>query len=507
MIQGKGISKIVAKLINIFRPSFNGEDFKNVANITLRGDWATVLDIGSAYNHIKVSEELQKYPTFTFAKQTYAYVDMSFEGIRMMVYFDDILILAQNPNQLILQTQRAKQLLESLGWIISPESMLNPQQQVQYIGWIWNLTNLTVVMPEDRRKKMIGHLFKQNKQSQRRYTVKIRNLARLIARAHQGWNGVVQLTPKLKKDLSWQLSKERKNKPQTFEVISPQALIVIDVSRRGCEATLLLNSNNIEFKSGGIWKKSWILKSSNQRELAAGFCAVRRFEKQLMQEQIHSVHLQTDNTTTSYNVNRANSSRTLAHLADAILQTMEQINIQIRSTYIPGAANKTADSLSRLNRAGDYSLGRKPASGACMMMKFKPTIDLFVSRKNRLTKEYCTFNQDKKAAARNTFSISWAREQPIIHSPIPLISRCLKRVIQERIQALIIISKLEGQYQQPLPQQMTVRSLNLGQTDQILKNGTISNRRGWESPPGELLASLISGKKEENKEKTCSEKQ
>ncbi|KAA6379680.1 MAG: putative Transposon Ty3-G Gag-Pol polyprotein, partial [Streblomastix strix] len=139
--------------------SFKGEDFKKVANITLRGDWATVLDISSVYNHIKVSEELQKYLAFTFAKETYTYIGMPFglktapyifhkhlhpaitllrkEGIRMIVYFDDILILAQNPDLLVLQTQRAKQLLESLGWIISPKSMLIPQQQVQYIGWIW----------------------------------------------------------------------------------------------------------------------------------------------------------------------------------------------------------------------------------------------------------------------------------------------------------------------------------------------------------------------------------
>ncbi|KAA6371021.1 MAG: putative Transposon Tf2-6 polyprotein, partial [Streblomastix strix] len=438
-----------------------------------------------------------------------------------------------NPDLLVLQTQRAKQLLESLGWIISPKSMLIPQQQVQYIGWIWNLTNLTIRMPEDRRRKMISHLIKWNKQSQRRYTVKIRNLARLIgklvflkpqfprvllhmkllyrflnqAKARQGWNGLVQLTPKLRKDLSWQLSKVRENKPQTFEVIPPQALIVTDASRRGWGATLLLNSNKIEFKSGGIWKKSWILKSSNQRELAAVLCAVRRFEGQLKQEQIHSVHLQTDNTTTSYNINRANSSRTLSHLTDTILRTMEQLNIQIRSTHIPGIANKTADSLSRLNRAGDYSLSKKTASRACMMMKFKPTIDLFASRKNRLMKEYCTINQDKEAVARDAFSISWAREQPIIHPPIPLIGRCLKRVLQERIQALIITPKWEGQYWWPLLQQMTVNSLNLGQADQILKNGTIANRKGWALPPGELLASLISGKKEENKEKTCSEKQ
>ncbi|KAA6372723.1 MAG: hypothetical protein EZS28_031751 [Streblomastix strix] len=65
--------------------SFKGEDFKKVANITLRGDWATVLEISSFYNHIKVSEELQKYLAFTFAKETYTYIGMPF-GLKTAPY-------------------------------------------------------------------------------------------------------------------------------------------------------------------------------------------------------------------------------------------------------------------------------------------------------------------------------------------------------------------------------------------------------------------------------------
>ncbi|KAA6373477.1 MAG: hypothetical protein EZS28_030997 [Streblomastix strix] len=117
-----------------------------------------------------------------------------------------------------------------------------------------------------------------------------------------------------------------------------------------------------------------------------------------------------------------------------------------------------------------------------MMMEFRPTIDLFASRKNRLTKKHCTVNQNKKAVARDAFNISWAREQPIIHPPIPPI--------------------WEGQYWLPLFQQMTVSSLNLGPTDLILKNGTIARKSGYVLPPGELLASLICGKEEKNQVKT-----
>ncbi|KAA6403320.1 MAG: hypothetical protein EZS28_001149 [Streblomastix strix] len=128
----------------------------------------------------KKDEEHQKYLAFTFAKETYTYIGMPFglqtalyifhkhlhqsitllrkEGIRMIVFIEDILILAQNPDLLILQTQRAKQLLESIEWIISPKLILISSQQVQHIGQMWNLTNLNIRMPEDKRIKMTSHL-------------------------------------------------------------------------------------------------------------------------------------------------------------------------------------------------------------------------------------------------------------------------------------------------------------------------------------------------------------
>ncbi|KAA6388669.1 MAG: hypothetical protein EZS28_015802 [Streblomastix strix] len=71
------------------------------------------------------------------------------------------------------------------------------------------------------------------------------------------------------------------------------------------QAALLLNNHKIEFKSGGIWEKSWILKSNYQSENKHPFFA-----------------------------------------------------------QYAGIAYKTADSLSMLNRAGDYSLSRKTASRA-----------------------------------------------------------------------------------------------------------------------------------------------
>ncbi|KAA6333608.1 MAG: hypothetical protein EZS28_053149, partial [Streblomastix strix] len=163
------------------------------------------------------------------------------------------------------------------------------------------------------------------------------------------WNSVLQIHLRLKKDWMWHLSNIKKNNPQHFEQIPPQATFTTDASRRGWGATLQFNYSNNLLKTAGKWSSKWILKSSNQRELAAVLYRLRRYENQFKERKILSLHLRTDNTTTSYNINRANSSITLAHLTDLTLRVAEKMNIQIKATYIPGEESQIANTLSRLN--------------------------------------------------------------------------------------------------------------------------------------------------------------
>ncbi|KAA6393058.1 MAG: hypothetical protein EZS28_011418 [Streblomastix strix] len=188
-------------------------------------------------------------------------------------------------------------------------------------------------------------------------------------------------------------------------------------------------------------------------------------DQQLKEKKIHSIHWKTDNTTTSFNINRKNSSRILSYLTDQALQLAESLQIQQKATYIPGIENQTADVLSRQNRAGDYHL------------------------KKRIEEQI------------------WKAEQPVILPPILLIGHCLQRIKQEKVVAIMIVTNWEGQYWWPLIQQMTIMQNNLGQSSQILKNGPIATRRRLALPPGELLAILDSYKNKEDQEKNCIDKQ
>ncbi|KAA6377189.1 MAG: putative Transposon Ty3-G Gag-Pol polyprotein, partial [Streblomastix strix] len=116
---------------------FQNENFQNVCNLQLKGDWATIIDIHNSYNHVLVSDKLQKFLAFGSQGHTYTQVDMPFGlrtalyifnqhlqpaitrlrtlGIRIIVYIEDILILNQNPESLVQQTVQVKELLEKLG--------------------------------------------------------------------------------------------------------------------------------------------------------------------------------------------------------------------------------------------------------------------------------------------------------------------------------------------------------------------------------------------------------
>ncbi|KAA6402069.1 MAG: putative Transposon Ty3-I Gag-Pol polyprotein [Streblomastix strix] len=388
-------------------------------------------------------------------------------------------------------------------------------------------------MPQERRKKMIKQLLNWSHKSMRRQTTSARNLSKMLGRMiylkpqirraslhmknlyktlskainnNKDWNSMLELQPKLLKEWQWWIKEVKINYPTPFQQIPTQAVLTTDASKRGWGSTLTINSNNKMLTCAGKWSKKWKLTSSNQRELAAVHCAIRRFAKKLKKEKIRSLHLQTDNTTTSFNINRQNSSRSLANLTDRTLLLLEQMQIQIQATYLPGEQNITADALSRLNGAGDYHLESKIFIQLINQAKFPATIDLFANKENKLLKRYCTTQIDKEAVARDAFSISWKNEYPIIHPPIPVIGRCLEIIKQDKISALMILPKWTSQYWWPILMQMASQIYSLGNSGQVLKNGPIANRKGWALPPGEIIAVQIQQDKEVQMEKDFTDK-
>src|SRR4051812_15655939 len=73
------------------------------------------------------------------------------EGIRMVIYLDDILILATSEGLCRQHLLKTLSRLISLGFIVNlGKSSLIPAQRIQFLGAILDLVNMTLELPQDK---------------------------------------------------------------------------------------------------------------------------------------------------------------------------------------------------------------------------------------------------------------------------------------------------------------------------------------------------------------------
>jgi hypothetical protein len=185
---------------------------------------------------------------------------------------------------------------------------------------------------------------------------------------------------------------------------------------------------------------------------------------------------------------------------------MDGLDIQIRATHIPGKVNTVTDSLSRLERSGDYSIKKDILFKAVNQMKIHVNVDLFASTKNHRLLTFCslrcppqpTKESNTKLIKKggnplgNAFHIHWGGGMvPLMHPPIPLIGRTLRKFAEEGKTGILIAPDWKGQVWSPLLNKLKRRKILLGESSEILVPGPGMKRRDQQLPPGKLAMYLL----------------
>ncbi|KAA6373101.1 MAG: putative Transposon Ty3-G Gag-Pol polyprotein [Streblomastix strix] len=169
-------------------------------------DYATSLDLKSAFHHITVSPNSIPYLAFNFNNNNYAYKAMPFgtkhspiffaeaiesilrqirihSQVKILNYCDDILLIHQDKQILKTETMEIVRTLEQFVWIISTDKCeIEPKQIITFLGWIWNLKETNIRMSDERMLKMLLALKDWCNTIYKSKNVKIRQLAALIGR-------------------------------------------------------------------------------------------------------------------------------------------------------------------------------------------------------------------------------------------------------------------------------------------------------------------------------------
>jgi ribonuclease HI len=433
-------------------------------------------------------------------------------------YLDDLLFLHSVHHWLKAQTVKIITFLEELGWTINrAKSRLEPQQQFVFLGMEWSSTSMTVKVEKEKNRQLIKMIKKFKKWTLMGKRIQVRMLARVIGRLSQtrmqhqrasvylsklnlmktiavkqaGWNGSVRLTPQVISEVGWWQHHLQRNEATNIRSPQPSSTLYTDASPQGWGGWLTVQGERDgEWMVHGCWKEQ-TPQTSNFREMTAVFLAMQHFFKLHAIQPKTTVLLRSDNSTTIFDINRMRANRTLILPLKHILNFSWKREIHITAMHIPGIQNTVTDKLSRLERSGDYAIAQEVLEMGLKQLGAKIDIDLFANQKNKKCQRYVTISKRAGATERDAFSMVWKTFWPLIHPPIPLILKCLRKLKEERGKGVVVLPAWKGQVWTSLLHDMTVREVNLGESSKILTPGRLMIRCGTELPPGTLKACLV----------------
>jgi len=450
----------------------------NTVNHTVRaGDWFVKLDLQDAYLTVPIFKEHQQYLHFSWKMINYHFTCLPFglssapwaftklmrpivaylrkAGIRLVIYLDDILIMAQSKLEAISAVETVRFTLESLGFIINEsKSICDPTQTIEFLGIMINSLTLAFSLPIRKVESLINSCKKVLNSK----TILLRDLATILgnlnwtaiavpyARSHyrecqrfyieklrelsNNLNSCVTLPSIAKKELSWWIENVNPSTHKFIYTSDPSLEIFSDASLSGWGAVC----NGI--KTNGPWSDSESKRHINELELIAALNSLMCFTS----ESINcAVSLRIDNTTAVTYINKlgGTKSKRLCNIALKIAHWCETRNIEIQAFYLPGYLNVLADRESRrCQNAGDWKLTTEAFN--LISREWDPKVDLFASAWNAQLPLFVSWLPQPGSWRTNAFSLDWKNLQGYAFPPMNLIQNCLSKIIRDQASLILI---------------------------------------------------------------------
>ena len=195
VINIKGLNKFV------HTEHFKMEGIHILRDLLRAGDWMTKVDLKDAYFMVPIHEEDRAFFKFSFKERTYQFKCLPFGlacapwvftkilkplaaqlrqlGMRVIVYIDDILILAESKELARDHVIGLICLLENLGFVVNkPKSILEPTQSIEFLGFSLDSVHQELSLPSGKVKKIRAetrHLLEANQ-------ITARKLSQLLGR-------------------------------------------------------------------------------------------------------------------------------------------------------------------------------------------------------------------------------------------------------------------------------------------------------------------------------------
>lgn len=472
----------------IEKEHFKMEGLPVAKQMLRKGDWMTKVDLKDAYQAVPLAEESKKYLGFKWKGGTYNFQALPFglssaprdftklmrtaltplreQGMRLVFYLDDILIMARSRAEALEDTKKLIKHLGSLGLATNEKKCkLDPAHEMEFLGMTLNSARMSISIPKEKIRKVISEIRKVGKLKR----IQMRKLAALSgtltslafgfspSQIHQRllqrnlilfmnrkipWDNQIPVFKTTKRELKWwERHLGRLNGIPLLEREGEEVHIYTDASKTGWGGVFSetpREEKHHHLTSIGQWSQEEKEFSSNFRELKAILMTLKDHAKELSEKRV-VVH--SDNTTAISQINRQSNPKHLhlIKLTKEIWNLCLRNRIKLRTEYIPGEENRTADAMSRLNWQYEWELTDRVFQR--IERKWGPiSVDLFASTRNKKLARFYSLFPSREALGRDAFKAERWPDNAYANPPPILINRILQRITGERIGSLILVT-------------------------------------------------------------------
>ncbi len=440
-------------------------------------DWFAAIDLKDVYFHVSILPRHRPFLRFAFEGQAYQYKVLPFglslsprvftkvveaalvplreQGVRILNYLDDWLILAQSRKQLSAHRDLVLKHLSLLGLRVNWEkSKLVPMQRISFLGMEFDSVNQTARLTQERAQSVLNCF----KTLSGRTAVPLKLFQRLLGhmaaaavtvplgllhmRPLQHWlygriprwawkRGTyrVQITPVCRKTFRPWSDPSFLRAGVPLEQVSRHAVVFTDASTTGWGATY--NGHAVS----GVWTGPQLHWHINCLELLAVRLALSRLRGRLQRK---DVLVRTDNTATVAYINWQGGlrSRRMSQLARHLLLWSQKHLRSLRAIHIPGVFNRAADELSRAALPGEWRL--HPQAVQLIWGRFGAAqVDLFASPETTHCQEF--YSLTEATLGTDALAHSWPRGlRKYAFPPVSLLAQTLCKIREDEEQVLLV---------------------------------------------------------------------
>ena len=454
---------------------FQMENLSSIKTLLKQGDFMTKLDLKDAYLTIAMNPQSQKFLRFIWKGKAYQFKALPFglnvaplvftkllkpiaaflrkQGVRLILYLDDMLIIGSSAQETMQFTQIAMNLLASLGFTIHKEkSITTPTQIITFLGFTINSITRQISLPPEKVTKTLI-LCRQILTAE---TVSLRSLAQLLGlleshrpaiwkaplhfrhlqaqliqdlqKHNHQYNVCTPLTRASKTELTWWLTNLQQVNGSQMVPTPPDIIIFTDASKKGWGAIC----NNV--RTNGKWSLQEVQLHINLLELKGALLAVQS----LLKNHRHmTASLNMDNSTAVSYINHKGGTRSpeLTQITLELWNWCIQRNIYLVAHHVPGKSNVLADQESRVFRDDtDWKLDPqviKPFLSQCRT-------DLFATRLTCQLKQYISWRPDPKAVHTDALNVNWLALKGYAFPPFNLLPVVLNKVLADQTELVLV---------------------------------------------------------------------